>query len=37
METPLIKLHTIDDPDPSPVELTQEQIEEQANAAVVDE
>jgi hypothetical protein len=28
-DQPLIKLHTLEDPDPQPVELTQEQLDEQ--------
>jgi hypothetical protein len=31
MDTPQIKFHTIEDPDPSPVELTQEELAEQSN------
>ena len=32
-EKPLIKLHTIDDPDPAPVELSESELAEQTNDA----
>ena len=31
METPLIKLHTMDEPDPTPVEITPEQLAQATN------
>ncbi len=31
METPLIKLHTMENPDPVPVEITPEELAEQKN------
>jgi hypothetical protein len=34
METPLIKLHTIENPDPTPTALTPEQLVEETNPEI---
>jgi len=36
METPLIKLHTMTDPDPTPTELTPDQLAEETNPEAAD-